>query len=84
MSRGWFTLYLYTAGNDETQVTEINVELSHSQDIDVCNTSAYGSRIYITENDINIETSVGLDTELTLIEQINIDVGKIEDFKGDE
>lgn len=84
MSRGWFTLFLYTAGNDEAQVTEINVELSRSQDIDVCNTSAYGSRIYITENDINIETSVGLDTELTLIEQINIDVGKIEDFKGDE
>lgn len=84
MSRGWFTLFLYTAGNDETQVTEINVELSHSQDIDVCNTSAYDSHIYIMENDINIETSVGVDAELTFIKQINIDVGKIEDFKGDE
>lgn len=84
MSRGWFTLFLYTAGNDETQVTEINVELSHSQDIDVCNTSAYGSHIYITENDINIEIPVEVDTEITFIEQINIDVGKIEDFKGDE
>ena len=84
MSRGWFTLFLYTAGNDETQVTEINVELSHSRDIDVCNTSAYDSNLYITENDINIETSVGVDAELTFIEQINIDVGKIEDFKGDE
>lgn len=84
MSRGWFTLFLYTAGNDETQVTEINAELSHSQEIDVCNTSAYDSNIYITENDINIEASVGVDAELTFIEQINIDVGKIEDFKGDE
>lgn len=84
MSRGWFTLFLYTAGNDETQVTEINVELSHSQDIDVCNTSAYDSNIYITENDINIETSIGVDAELTFIEEINIDVGRIEDFKGDE
>ncbi len=84
MKRGWFTLFLYTAGNDETQVTEINVELSRLHDIDVCNTSAYDSHIYITQNDANIETSVKFDTELTFSEQLNIDVGKIEDFKGDE
>lgn len=84
MNRGWFTLFLYTAGNDETQVTEINVELSRLHDIDVCNTSAYGSHIYITQNETNVETSVKFDTELTFTEQVNIDVGKIEDFKGDE
>ena len=84
MNRGWFTLFLYTAGNDETQVTEINVELSRLRDISMCNTSAYDSHIYITQNDTNIETSVKFDTELTSTEQVNIDVGKIEDFKGDE
>mgnify|MGYP004542783519 CR=1 FL=1 len=84
MNRGWFTLFLYTAGNDETQVTEINVELSHLHDISMCNTSAYDSHIYITQNDTNIETSVKFDAELTFTEQVHIDVGKIEDFKGDE
>ena len=34
MSRGWFTLFLYS-GPDEAQSTEIDIEVSHTVDVDI-------------------------------------------------
>lgn len=70
MSRGWFTLFLYS-GPDEAQSTEIDIEVSHTVDVDI---SKY------------THANASIDAEIEVSNIMHIDIGKVSpfEFEGDE
>lgn len=68
MSRGWFTLYLYS-GPDEAQSTEVDIEVSHTVDVDI---SKY------------THANASIDAEIEVSNIMHIDIGKVSPFEGDE
>jgi hypothetical protein len=80
MSKGWFTLYLYS-GPDEAQSTEVDIEVSHTVDVDISKCTHANASIEADHENINI---AALDAEIDVNRTTNIDIGKVSHFGGDE
>ena len=80
MSRGWFTLYLYS-GSDEAQTTEVDIEVSHSTDVDISKYTHANVPLEVDHANINIAAS---DAEIEVSNITHIDIGKVSIFEGDE
>lgn len=83
MSRGWFTLYLYS-GSDEAQSTEIDIEVSHIVDVDISKYTHANASIDADHGNINIAAQTALDAEIEVSNIMHIDIGKVSPFEGDE
>lgn len=80
MSRGWFTLYLYS-GPDEAQSTEVDIEVSHTADVDISKCTHANASIEADYANINIAAS---DAEIEISNITRIDIGKVSIFGGNE
>lgn len=80
MSRGWFTLYLYS-GPDEAQSTEVDIEVSHTVDVDISKYTHVNASIEADHENINI---AALDAEIEVNNITDIDIGEVSLFGGDE
>ena len=76
MSRGWFTLYLYS-GSDEAQTTEVDIEVSHSTDVDISKYTHANVPLEVDHANINIAAS---DAEIEVSNITHIDIGKVSIF----
>ena len=83
MSRGWFTLFLYS-GSDEAQSTEIDIEVSHTVDVDIGKCTHVNASIDADHRNINIAAQTALDAEVEVSNIMHIDIGKVSPFEGDE
>ncbi len=83
MSRGWFTLFLYS-GTDEAQTTEVDVEVSHTIDVDIGKHTHVDASIDAEHRNINIAAQTALDAEIEVSNIMHIDIGKVSLFEGDE
>lgn len=83
MSRGWFTLFLYT-GPEEAQTTEVDIEVSHDIDVDIRKCTHVDASIDADHRNINIAAQTALDTEIEVSNIMHIDIGKVSPFEGDE
>lgn len=83
MSRGWFTLYLYS-GPDEAQSTEVDIEVSHTVDVDISKCTHVNASIDADHRNINIVAQTALDAEIEVSNLMHIDIGKVSLFEGDE
>ena len=83
MSRGWFTLFLYS-GPNEAQSTEIDIEASHSVDVDIGKYTHVDASIDAEHRNINIAAHTALDAEIEVSNMMHIDIGKVSLFEGDE
>lgn len=83
MSRGWFTLFLYS-GPDEAQSTEIDIEISHTVDVDISTCTHVDASIDADHRNINIGAQTALDAEIEVSNIMHIDIGKVSPFEGDE
>lgn len=83
MSRGWFTLFLYS-GTDEAQTTEVDVEVSHTVDVDIGKYTHVDASIDADHRNINIAAQTALDAEIEVSNIMHIDIGKVSPFEGDE
>lgn len=83
MSRGWFTLYLYS-GSDEAQSTEVDIEVSHTVDVDISKYTHNNASIDADHRNINIAAQTALDAEIEVSNIMHIDIGKVSPFEGDE
>ena len=85
MSRGWFTLYLYS-GPDEAQSTEVDIEVSHTFDVDISKYTHANASIDADHGNINIAAQTALDAEIEVSNIMHIDIGKVSpfEFEGDE
>ena len=83
MSRGWFTLFLYS-GSDEAQSTEIDIEVSHTVDVDIGKCTHVNASIDADHRNINIAAQTALDAEIEVSNIMHIDIGKVSLFEGDE
>ena len=70
MSRGWFTLYLYS-GSDEAQTTEVDISKYTHANVP----------LEVDHANINIAAS---DAEIEVSNITHIDIGKVSIFEGDE
>ena len=77
MSKGWFTLFLYS-GPDEAQSTEIDIEVSHTVDVDISKYTHANASIDADHGNINIAA------EIEVSNIMHIDIGKVSPFEGDE
>ena len=82
MSRGWFTLFLYS-GSDEAQSTEIDIEVSHTVDVDISKCTHANASIDADHRNINIAAQTALDAEIEVSNIMHIDIGKVSPFEGD-
>ena len=80
MSRGWFTLYLYS-GPDEAQSTEVDIEVSHTVDVDISKYTHANASIDADHGNINIAAS---DANIEVSNITHIDIGKVATFGGNE
>ena len=83
MSRGWFTLFLYS-GPDEAQSTEIDIEVSHTVGADISKCTHVNASIDADHRNINIAAQTALDAEVEVSNIMHIDIGKVSPFEGDE
>lgn len=83
MSRGWFTLYLYS-GPDEAQSTEVDIEVSHTVDVDISKCTHANASIDADHRNINIAAQTALNAEIEVGNIMHIDIGKVSPFEGDE
>ena len=83
MSRGWFTLFLYS-GPDEAQSTEVDIEVSHTIDVDIDKYTHVDASIDADHRNINIAAQTALDAEIEVNNTMHIDIGKVSPFEGDE
>ena len=83
MSRGWFTLFLYS-GPDEAQSTEVDIEVSHTIDVDIDKYTHVDASIDADHRNINIAAQTALDAEIEVSNIMHIDIGKVSPFEGDE
>ena len=83
MSRGWFTLFLYS-GPDEAQSTEVDIEVSHTADVDIGKYTHVDASIDADHRNINIAAQTTLDAEIEVSNIMHIDIGKVSLFGGDE
>lgn len=83
MSRGWFTLYLYS-GPDEAQSTEVDIEVSHKVDVNISKYTHANASIDADHGNINIAAQTALDAEIEVSNIMHIDIGKVSPFEGDE
>lgn len=82
MSRGWFTLFLYS-GPDEAQSTEIDIEVSHTVDVDISKCTHVDASIDADHRNINIGAQTALDAKIEVSNTMHIDIGKVSLFEGD-
>lgn len=80
MSRGWFTLYLYS-GPDKAQSTEVDIEVSHTADVDISKYTHANVSIDADHENINIAAS---DANIEVSNITHIDIGKVATFGGNE
>ena len=80
MSRGWFTLYLYS-GPDKAQTTEVDIEVSHTADVDISKYTHADASIEADHENINI---AALDAKIEVSNITRINIGKVSTFGGDE
>lgn len=78
--KGWFTLYLYS-GPDEAQTTEVDIEVSHTADVDISKCTHANASIEADHENINI---AALDAEIEVSNITRIEIGKVSTFEGDE
>ena len=83
MSRGWFTLFLYS-GPDEAQSTEVDIEVSHTVDVNISKHTNANASIDADHGNINIAAQTALDAEIEVSNIMHIDIGKVSPFEGDE
>ena len=83
MSRGWFTLFLYS-GTDEAQTTEVDVEVSHTVDVAIDKYTHVDASIDADHRKINIAAQTALEAEIEVSNLMHIDIGKVSPFEGDE
>ena len=83
MSRGWFILYLYS-GPDEAQSTEVDIEVSHTVDVDISKYTHANTSIDAHHGNINIAAQTALDAKIEVSNIMHIDIGKVSPFEGDE
>lgn len=83
MSRGWFTLFLYS-GQDEAQSTEVDIEVSHTIDVDIDKYTHVDASIDADHRNINIAAQTALEAEIEVSNLMHIDIGKVSPFEGDE
>lgn len=83
MNRGWFTLFLYS-GPDEAQSTEVDIEVSHTVDVDIGKCTHVNASIDADHRNINIAAQTALDAEIEVSNTMHIDIGKVSPFEGDE
>lgn len=83
MSRGWFTLFLYSEP-DEAQSTEVDIEVSHTVDVDISKCTHVNASIDADHRNINIAAQTALDAEIEVSNLMHIDIGKVSPFEGDE
>lgn len=83
MSRGWFTLFLYSE-QDEAQSTEVDIEVSHTVDVDISKCTHVNASIDADHRNINIAAQTALDAEIEVSNLMHIDIGKVSPFEGDE
>ena len=83
MSRGWFTLFLYS-GPDEAQSTEIDIEVSHTVDVNIGKHTHVDASIDADHRNINIAAQTALEAEIEVSNLMHIDIGKVSPFEGDE
>ena len=83
MSRGWFTLFLYS-GPDEAQSTEIDIEISHTVDVNISKCTHVNASIDADHRNINIAAQTAFDAEIEVSNIMHIDIGKVSPFEGDE
>lgn len=81
--KGWFTLYLYS-GPDEAQTTEVDIEVSHTVDVDISKYTHANASIDADYGNINIAAQTALDAEIEVSNIMHIDIGKVSPFEGDE
>lgn len=81
--KGWFTLYLYS-GPDEAQSTEVDIEVSHTVDVDISKCTHANASIDADHRNINIAAQTALDAEIEVGNIMHIDIGKVSPFEGDE
>ena len=78
--KGWFTLYLYS-GPDEAQTTEVDIEVSHTADVDISKYTHANVPLEVDHANINIAV---LDADIEVSNITRIDIGKVSTFEGDE
>ena len=83
MSRGWFTLFLYS-GPDEAQSTEVDIEVSHTVDVDISKCTHVNASTDADHRNINIAAQTTLEAEIEVSNLMHIDIGKVSPFEGDE
>lgn len=83
MSRGWFTLFLYS-GPDEAQSTEVDIEVFHTDNVDISKCTHINASIDADHRNINIAAQTALDAEIEVSNIMHIDIGKVSPFEGDE
>ncbi len=83
MSRGWFTLFLYS-GPEEAQSTEVDIEVSHTVGVDISKCTHVNASIDADHRNINIAAQTALDAEIEVSNTMHIDIGKVSHFEGDE
>ncbi len=83
MSRGWFTLFLYS-GQDEAQSTEVDIEVSHTVGADISKCTHVNASIDADHRNINIAAQTTLEAEIEVSNLMHIDIGKVSPFEGDE
>lgn len=81
--KGWFTLYLYS-GPDEAQTTEVDIEVSHTADVDISKCTHANVSTEADHANINIAAQTALDAEIEVSKIMHIDIGKVSLFEGDE
>ena len=83
MSRGWFTLFLYS-GSGEAQSTEVDIEVSHTAVVNIDKCTHVNASIDADHRNINIAAQTALDAEIEVSNTMHIDIGKVSHFEGDE
>lgn len=83
MSRGWFTLFLYS-GPDEAQSTEVDIEVSHTVDVDISKYTHADVSMKANHENINMTAQTAFDAEVEVNRTTNIDIGEVSLFGGDE
>lgn len=78
--KGWFTLYLYSEP-DKAQSTEVDIEVSHTADVDISKYTHADASIEADHENINI---AALDAEIEVNNITCVDIGKVSIFGGDE
>ncbi|WP_342997681.1 hypothetical protein [Catenibacterium mitsuokai] len=83
MSRGWFTLFLYSE-SEEAQSTEVDIEVSRTVGVDISKYTHANASIDADHGNINIAAQTALDAEIEVSNMMHIDIGKVSPFEGDE